>query len=199
VLSLLLLAALGPRPSWAHMPRWAIGWTAFICAGLSTAGIIALRDPILARINEAIPPTRHSSDENLILNRNFYLTDTRKVMAHSSLLGVGSNNLMREISFINTAPPHVRRYPVHNAYLVMRAEGGVPGLILFGLACLSILSGLRRTQSRAFIWACAFCGICLVMLVEFYFWSSHHSQVLLFFVLAMYWGSNLTEKKCDLA
>jgi hypothetical protein len=90
---------------------------------------------------------------------------------------------MLEIARLNPDYP-VQKYPIHNAYWVARAEAGIPGLILLVLACGAALLSFRQS----WIWACCFLGICAIMMIEFYFWSSPHSRVLVFFTLGMLWG-----------
>jgi hypothetical protein len=47
------------------------------------------------------------------------------------------------------------------------------------------------TLSPLLIWSCCFLAICLIMMLEFFFWASPHSKVLLFVVLGMIWGESL--------
>jgi hypothetical protein len=123
------------------------------------------------------------SDGDMFLNRNFFRMDTALVIEDSPYWGVGGNSLMLEIARLNPDYP-VQKYPIHNAYWVARAEAGIPGLILLVLACGAALLSFRQS----WIWACCFLGICAIMMIEFYFWSSPHSRALVFFTLGMLWG-----------
>ncbi len=131
--------------------------------------------------------------EQYYFNRNFYLADTNAAIKESGLWGVSSNNLMTAIARLRLDSFGVR-YPVHNVYWLIRAENGWPGLFLFLIALGTAFIGIRwREISPALIWGCGLLAIVLMMMVEFYFWASPHSVVLLFFVLGMVWGHVLPQ------
>jgi hypothetical protein len=155
---------------------------------IAATGGILLGDTLQARLEETINPP-DDAPEGYFLGRNFYTVDTNRVIAQSPVLGVGANNLMLEIAHLRPGF-YDTVFPVHNGFWLIRAELGLPGLLLISAACLSTLIGLRNTAHTVrFVWACCFLGICLIMLVEFYMWASPHSRVLLFYVLGLYWGS----------
>jgi O-antigen ligase len=131
---------------------------------------------------------------NYFLNRDFYVIDTNAAIKKSGIFGVGANNLMLAIARLGL-DPHETRYPVHNVYWLIRAEQGFPGIILFLVACGFALKGIRSLSlSPVLIWSCGFLAICLIMMLEFFFWASPHSQVLLFVVLGMIWGESCKDQ-----
>ncbi|NDJ36883.1 MAG: O-antigen ligase domain-containing protein, partial [Chloroflexi bacterium] len=60
--------------------------------------------------------------------------------------------------------------PAHNTYLLIWAELGLPGLLLVLTGLALTLTQLRRDDAAA-IAAAALAAICLIMLVDFYFWG----------------------------
>ncbi len=170
---------------------------------LILAGSILFFGPKLqARLSDFFQKNTDESGD-YFLNRNFYVVDTNAVIKKSGISGVGANNLMLAIARLGLGQD-ATRYPVHNVYWLIRAEQGFPGMILFLIACGFALKGIRSlTLSPSLIWSCGFLAICLIMMLEFYFWASPHSQVLLFVVLGMIWGESckdqlsLAEKKAS--
>lgn len=185
-LASLPLLALGGRGLFAaNIPRarWLLAVT------LASMVIIgAVFTPELLRRLDQTRQRPAGTQETYFLGRNFYVDDTNAVIQTSRWYGVGSNNLMGEIAR-RYQGKYGTRYPVHNVYWLVRAELGIPGFALFCVACwiaLTRLMPLRLTPRL--VWACGWLAIMLIMLVEFYFWASPHSRVLLFFVLGMVWG-----------
>jgi O-antigen ligase len=83
----------------------------------------------------------------------------------------------------------VNLLPVHNVYLFIWAEQGLPGLALFVVGCGVILWRLRRTdQPEVLIWSACFLAICTVNLFDNYFWAVHPFRVVFFWVIGLWWA-----------
>jgi O-antigen ligase len=79
--------------------------------------------------------------------------------------------------------------PVHNVFLYIWAELGVPGLVLFVVACLAILiQVLPRNGLSVFTWGSCFLAMCMVMLFDNYFWAVQPFRDLTFWVIGLWWG-----------
>jgi O-antigen ligase len=79
--------------------------------------------------------------------------------------------------------------PVHNVYLYIWAELGLPGLALFLLGCFSILKRLRsRLSANMLLWLCCFLAICGVMIFDNYWWAVHPFRVVFLCVVGLWWG-----------
>lgn len=141
-------------------------------AAIIFAGVILVFNPL-----SLIPVTA----------RPFYLADTRHVIADNPLLGCGAGNLLTAIVDLS-AEVIDERYPAHNVYLVIQAELGVVGLIIFLAGCARILIDRSR---KAAIWQACWLVLCIVMLFDYYPWYDHRSRVMLFGVIGMWWGHQL--------
>ena len=145
-------------------------------AALVVAGVwllVALRSDIQTRI---------------FAPREFFFEDSWAVIQEAPVRGVGAGNLMLEVGRLrqDNAPELL---PVHNVYLYIWAEAGLPGLILFVAACAAILIRLRpRFGRERLIWTLCFLAVCVVMLFDNYFWAVHPFRVLFFWVVGLWWG-----------
>lgn len=117
----------------------------------------------------------------------FAYDDTLAVLRQSPILGVGADNLMVEISHQNPFSREVL-LPAHNAFLMIWAELGLPGLILILMTFWGIVG--RDTAVP-----CPYCllAIALVMLFDFYFWGDFRMRVMWFWVVGMAWGELLRQ------
>ncbi len=130
------------------------------------------------------------SDRLNIGAREFALGDTLAVLQRSPFLGVGVHNLVREIARLHQGdPPLQLLLPVHNAYVMIWAEMGIPGLVLFLTGFAPLIVHSRRVYGSAII-ALGGCllAIAVIMLLDFYFWDDHRSRTLLFWIIGVWWG-----------
>ena len=146
----------------ARRNRWLIGGGIFILIVAAAALIwVILRGDLQARI---------------FASREFFFTYSFEVIKQHPILGVGAGNLMLEVGRLyGLTVEHL--LPVHNVYLYIWAELGVPGLALFLIGCFSILKHLRRRNNADLIWLCCFLAICVVMLFDNYWWAVHPFRV----------------------
>jgi O-antigen ligase len=179
--SAMLATAVGFTPiialifwSTARRNRWLIGGALVMIIIVAAALIwIILNGNIQVRI---------------FASREFFFIYSFEVIKNHPVLGVGAGNLMLEVGRIwGTDIEHL--LPVHNVYLYIWAELGLPGLALFLLGCFSILRHLRqRSSSDSFIWLCGILAICAVMLFDNYWWAVHPFRVVFLWVMGLWWG-----------
>lgn len=174
--------------------RAAILLAAGLVIAVIIAGVVISGDTLWARLSALSEPSKANSG---LLNRDFAWDDTRPIIKDSPLLGVGANNLLLAIGQRN---PQVSRLllPVHNAYLMIWAELGLVGLILFGAGALSSLRYLLpRYGVDGATWACCWLAICIIMLLDYYFWGDYPSRTLLLWCLGIGRGYYLLRKEGD--
>ncbi|MBZ0307575.1 MAG: O-antigen ligase family protein, partial [Anaerolineae bacterium] len=109
----------------------------------------------------------------------FAYDDTLEVLRQSPILGVGADNLMVEISHQNPFSLEVL-LPAHNAFLMIWAELGLPGLILVLMTFWGIAG-----RDRAVSYPYCLLAIGLVMLFDFYFWGDFRMRVMWFWVVGL--------------
>ncbi len=99
----------------------------------------------------------------------------------SPIVGVGSNNFILELSRLNLFFLAETRLlqPVHNVFLLILAENGVMGLILFTIVLLTFASRVAgKTKTLLFI------GLLIYASVDHFFWTLHQGQLLFWLSLA---------------
>ncbi len=120
--------------------------------------------------------------------REFFFDYTWAVIQQSPVLGVGMGNLMLEAGRI-WGLDVIHLLPVHNVYLFIWAEQGLPGLVLYLLGCFTILRRLHpRHGAAVFLWSCCFLAICTANLFDNYFWAVHPFRVVFFWVIGLWWS-----------
>ena len=124
----------------------------------------------------------------LFAPREFFFADSWEIIQEAPVVGVGAGNLMMNILRVRGESVS-ELLPVHNVYLFVWAELGLPGLALFVAGCAAILFQVRRRMGEeALIWGCAFLAVCSVMFFDNYFWAVHPFRVLMFWVIGLWWG-----------
>ncbi|MEO8391694.1 MAG: O-antigen ligase family protein [Chloroflexota bacterium] len=128
--------------------------------------------------------------------REFWFDDTFAILKESPFIGVGVHNLMLTIGAQHpNDPPTFLRLPVHDAYLMMWAEIGIPGLLLFlSTYLLLIYRSWRSGNASTTILGGCFIAIAVIMLFDFYFWNDHRSRTLLLWMAGLWWGIFLSER-----
>ncbi|MBZ0295747.1 MAG: O-antigen ligase family protein [Anaerolineae bacterium] len=122
-----------------------------------------------------------------LTGREFFFDYSWSVIQTSPVLGVGAGNLMLEAGKIYGLE-FENLLPVHNVYLYIWAELGLPGLALFLIGSITILWRLRHPNRTAlFIWTSCFLAICAVNLFDNYFWAVAPFRVVFFWVIGMWW------------
>lgn len=138
-------------------------------------------------------------DTRFFSAREFFFEYSWRVIQQAPILGVGAGNLMAEVGRIYGDSTR-ELLPVHNVYLYLWAEVGIPGFVLFMLAYLSLLRSLlwsMRRDPASWIWGGALLGIASIMFFDNYWWAVHPFRVLLFWVIGLAWGLSLRQPAPD--
>lgn len=123
-----------------------------------------------------------------LTGREFFFDYSWAVIQESPVLGVGAGNLMLAAGLIWGMTVQ-NLLPVHNVYLFVWAEQGLPGLALYLAGCAAILWRLRpRYGGVVLIWTCCFLAVCVVNLFDNYFWAVHPHRAIFFWVVGLWWG-----------
>jgi O-antigen ligase len=171
-----------PLVAWAvrNIPRrWLILTSAGISLLVLIVGAIALRgDP-------------QNATTRLFGAREFFFDYSLAVIKQAPLIGVGSGNLMVRVS-INEFGNQLPLLPVHNVYLYLWAELGIPGLLLYLVACGLIFWRSELWQigqiTTLRIWGCAILAICVIILFDNYFWAVDPHRMTFFWVIGVWWA-----------
>jgi O-antigen ligase len=130
-----------------------------------------------------------------LTRREFFFADTFAVIQHSPVLGVGAGNLMWHVARVRDFTLDGNLLPVHNVYVYLWAEGGLPGAAFFVLALLALLRGVVSAHHRdVFVWSCGWLAIAVVMLFDNYWWAVHPYRVLLLWAVGIWWGLALRQR-----
>lgn len=122
-----------------------------------------------------------------LAGREFFFDYSWAVIQSAPVFGVGAGNLMLEAGQIWGLEVE-NLLPVHNVYLYIWAELGLPGLALYGIGCALMLWRLRYIDhTNLFVWTGCFLAICTVNLFDNYFWSVAPFRVVFFWVIGMWW------------
>jgi hypothetical protein len=124
--------------------------------------------------------------------REFFFADTFQVLKQHPWLGVGADNIMVHVVLLN---PDANRplLPVHNVYLYLWTDLGLPGLILFLIGCGVIVRQAFKLNHNTvnipvLLWASCLLGIAVIALFDNYFWAVHPFRDFAFWALGVWWG-----------
>lgn len=97
------------------------------------------------------------------------------------LFGVGSNNFILELSKLNLISIGETRLlqPVHNVFLLILAENGIIGLVLFAYLLLVIFKKVNTKPKLAL-----FLSLLIFMSVDHFFWTLQQGRLLFFLTIA---------------
>jgi O-antigen ligase len=130
----------------------------------------------------------------LFAGREFFFEDSWRVTQRNPVLGAGAGSLMlvvaRDRGF--TSEPLL---PVHNTYLFTLAELGIPGMLLYVLACGFIVWGTWRARAapKVYVWGCGLIALAVIGLFDNYWWAVHPHRTLFFAALGLWWGYRLAQ------
>jgi O-antigen ligase len=140
---------------------------------------------------------RFPSLQELFQRLTFASGGAVRVIEDAPLIGVGAGNLMLHVDalvsdgqvFILDNATDGWLQPVHNTYLVVLAELGLPGLLLFALGFAMILLRLSpRFGEPTLIIGWGLVALCLVMVTEFHFWVAVNWRAGLLMMIGLWWG-----------
>ncbi len=122
-------------------------------------------------------------------NLRFQSTKVASLMVQPQLLtGVGLNNFISQLSYYWPAPETIRfLQPVHNIFLLILAETGLVGLVIF--VWLLILTFKKLLATGNWQLAISLLAIFLTGMVDHYWLTLQQTQLLLTIVLGLSWAN----------
>jgi O-antigen ligase len=171
----------------------------FVVIGGGALGVVGLIEPVRNRVFE---DDHGAGDVRIPLNRI-----ALNIIRHHYWWGVGLNNYASKVREYDNSPEGVTRYfpePVHNEYLLVAAELGIPAavvfLILLGGVVILHISVVKAWEDPVLPFLtigffCGWIGWCLhhMFLFEYAFFS-HNIWLYLGIVQALKTNFKLTEK-----
>lgn len=125
----------------------------------------------------------YGSDVSFI-ERNFLIRKSLALLFLHPLTGVGLGNFSLAPSVGNPGNAFLIFQPVHNIYLLLLSELGIPfALIMFWYFYKIIQKGIARVNSETSI---AVLGILVLGMVDHYWLTSHQNTLLLVVLVALY-------------
>ena len=126
-------------------------------------------------------------EQHSISQRQLNVEEGAAVIAQEWVFGTGIGNytayLERQDSLENIAQPAFAYQPIHNLYLLVWAELGVFGLLLFIYIIVYII--LEQKKSKDILWITPFLALVIIGLFDHYLWSLHSGIVLFWMVAAL--------------
>lgn len=106
--------------------------------------------------------------------------------------GVGANNFILELARLDLVSLSETRLlqPVHNVFLLILAENGIFGLVLFAALLLAV-SKYLDTKLKAII----FIGLLFYLSVDHFLWTLHQGQLIFWLILAYIIGNGKVLKR----
>lgn len=104
------------------------------------------------------------------------------ISSKNLFFGVGSNNFILKLSSFNLTSLSQTRLlqPVHNVFLLILAENGLFGLLLFSLLLFVVSKNIKSKKSAAI-----FIGMLVYASIDHFFWTLQQGQII-FFLLFSY-------------
>ncbi|MEL6271553.1 MAG: O-antigen ligase family protein, partial [Chloroflexota bacterium] len=153
-----------------------VGFTTPLIQDLYDRFYMMLGDPqaSLARIMEGVP-------------------NTLAVWQLNPVAGVGGYNL--QPTMVDTQPLDRNNLflPAHNIYLIVLAELGVVGMMLYTAGLLVPLRNLFSSDRTLVLTAAAVLGFALLILFDFYYWWPPAMRPTMYWLLGMVWGLRARE------
>ena len=140
--------------------------------------------------------TRTSSGARLeiksVAERQMYWQDSWRLIKNSHWLGVGIGNYETKLFQAEPNRMYYQWQPVHNVFVLILAEIGIVGFLLFVafFAGLLFLSLRRKSFFNLSVWLV----LCIIMILDHYLWSLHFGP-LYFWLVAGLLMRNLEDNK----
>ncbi len=148
-----------------------------------TLALFPLRNFFLTRVADQTVATEQISTGG----RSWVMQQALHVIREYPVIGVGVGSFILELA--NTAMEGAPIEPVHNIFLLITAELGLVGLLLFLGVCISIVSTFVKSRSPTAILAGAvLAGLAVISLFDHYLWTIAPGRVLLGLVLGLWAG-----------
>lgn len=105
------------------------------------------------------------------------------ISLQNPLFGVGSNNFILELSKLNLFSLSETRLlqPVHNVFLLILAENGLVGLLLF-TAVLLVISRYLTTYTKIIL----FFAVLFYFSIDHFLWTLHQGQMMFWLLIAYF-------------
>ncbi len=178
----------------ARPPRWVYGvLAALVVLGIAVIAFTPTAVPVIGTLAQRYRELAASLD-GIIGRLMEGVPNTIAVFQDHPLLGVGSRNLYNVIVF---EPPdrHGIHLPAHNVYVVVLAELGIIGGLLYTAGLLLPLRGLFSQDRVQVLLAATLLALALMILFEFLFWGAAALRPLTFVLLGMLWGLQSTQRE----
>ncbi len=157
----------------------------FVVIVLSVVIIFSSANLFRERVEQDSLPTHNS-----IVDRELYIRQALKSTSQYPLIGVGAGDYTKSVF---EQDHHLRPIwfyqPVHNVFILITAELGIIGLILFLSFLILIYSYIFRSWYHFNFWQKIFSTIFSLLLVfsllDHWFWSTHFGLLFLFFLTGL--------------
>jgi hypothetical protein len=177
-----------PAALWAFRPKGRARQLTIISlvVVLVIVGVLAVTTPtagqLLERYYELITNPQAVTDRVL---EGF--PNTLAIFQQNPIHGTGLYNLY---SAIAPLPPdrHGAHVPAHNVYMVILAELGVIGGVLYAAGLWSPLRWLFSKDRERFLVSAVILTFSVMILFEYYFWLSYSMRPFTFWILGLAWG-----------
>jgi len=139
-----------------------------------------------------------SSEELAISERIFYNEIAGKTALSKPLFGVGAGNFVWHMpNAFNLDKPYLYQ-PVHNIYLLIASENGLPGMVLFLLFLISLSHAfIKRTGLAMLHHLSLFIVLVSILaagLFDHFLWSNQQGQIIFWITLALLAGLSSKSK-----
>ena len=126
---------------------------------------------VLIYVFALLPRSINAIAERILLSQAALLVASQNI-----ILGVGSNNFILAISKLNLQSVSEVRLlqPVHNVFLLILAENGLLGLLLFSLVLLTV-SKFTKDKARLFL----FFVVLVYLSIDHFMWTLQQGQLIL--------------------
>lgn len=172
----------------AFRPRGRALWLTLAAVGVGFAGLIALSfvTPVVGQVIQRFRELSVSLPG--LMNRIFYaFPNTWELFTRHPVRGVGAENVQIMVA---SMPPdqHGMRLPAHNVYMLVLAEMGVIGGVLYAAGLWLPIRGLLSRHRSEFLLAAGVVVFSLIIIFDFYFWGFRAVRPITFWLLGMLWG-----------
>jgi O-antigen ligase len=148
-----------------------------------TLALFPLRNFFLTRVADQAVATEQIST----LGRWWVMQQALHMIQKSPVIGVGVGSFILELA--NTAVEGAPIEPVHNVFVLITAELGLVGLLLFLGVCISIAFTIVKSRSpNAILASAVLAGLGTISLFDHYLWTIAPGRVLLGFALGLWAG-----------
>lgn len=154
----------------------------FVLLIISALGI-TMAEPVVTRL-QGIEPLEVSS----IQLRFTFTEQAFKIFEQDPMFGAGIGNYTLGVyQYINATWPGYYYQPVHNVYLLILAELGMLGSILFGMIVLTLLWWTFKSTASVekTITSLALIAILVMGLFDHFFWTSFFGAVIFWVILGL--------------